>query len=84
MSPLRGNSSRGMCCVFPGNGGSRTSSPEGPLGSSGSIGGFVCMEVAPKKFLVDRKVPQPQCQAGYALPPLWESADGVLAIAVFR
>jgi hypothetical protein len=42
------------------------------------------MEVAPKKFLVDRKVPQPQCQAGYALPPLWESADGVLAIAVFR
>jgi hypothetical protein len=28
-------------------------------------------------------VPQAQCQARYALPPLWESTDGVFAIAVF-
>ena len=40
--PLRGNSSRGDPWV-PGRGGSRTSSPDVPLGSSGSIGGCVCM-----------------------------------------
>jgi hypothetical protein len=37
-----GNSSRGVPWV-PGRGGSRTSSPDVPLGSSGSIGGCECM-----------------------------------------
>jgi hypothetical protein len=50
-SPLRGNSSRGVPWV-PGRGGSRKSSPEVPLGSSGSIGGCVCMSAGPRSHVV--------------------------------
>src|SRR6266481_1843591 len=66
MSPLRGNSSRGMRCVAPGKGGSRTSSPEVPLGSSGSIGGLVCIGGAPQMAGADPRTPRAQNQVATA------------------
>jgi hypothetical protein len=75
MSPLRGNSSRGMRCVVPGKGGSRTSSPEVPLGSSGSIGGFVCIGDAPQMGVADSRTPRAQNQGRKAQPSRRDLAD---------
>src|SRR5882762_1512406 len=69
-----------MRCVAPGKGGSRTSSPEGPLGSSGSIGGFVCIAGAPQMGVADRRTPRAQNQGRNARPSPWELADGAYVI----
>jgi hypothetical protein len=75
MSPLRGNSSRGMRCVVPGKGGSRTSSPEVPLGSSGSSGGFVCIGDAPQMGVADSRTPRAQNQGRKAQTSRRDLAD---------